>query len=83
MRMTVAVTPDGNLRIPEQARTPLGIEAGGELELEITEQGVTLFPVDRPTPEEALSIANGIADVRAGRIRQLSEEELIRMIEQG
>ena len=80
MNMIVAVTRDGTLTIPEQARVPLGIETGGELELEITELGIALYPVERLTPEETLSIAQGIADVRAGRLRQLSEEDLMRMI---
>jgi bifunctional DNA-binding transcriptional regulator/antitoxin component of YhaV-PrlF toxin-antitoxin module len=82
MKMIVAVSRDGNLTIPEQARVPLGVEAGGQLELEITERGIALYPVEPLTPEEALSIAQGIADVRAGRLRQLSEEDLLRMIEQ-
>ena len=82
MKMIVAVTRDGNLNIPEPARAPLGVETGGELELEITDLGVALYPVDRLAPEDTRSIAQGIDDVRAGRLRQLSEEELLQMIEQ-
>jgi hypothetical protein len=70
------------VNIPEQARLPLGVEAGGELELEITERGIALYPVDRLSTEDTISIAQGIEDVRVGRVRKLSEEELLKMIEQ-
>lgn len=82
MKMIVAVTRDGSLNIPEQARMSLGVEAGGELELEITERGIILQPVDRLTDEDRVSIAQGLADVRAGRVRQLSEEDLLQLIKQ-
>ncbi|GEM_PF-2376213 len=82
MKTLVTVTADGQLELPEPAREELGVLDGGSVELEIVNQTVLLRSVgdDVPTDEELARIRRGLADIEAGRVRDVTEEELLALI---
>ncbi len=80
MKTVVPVSPEGQITLPPAARAGLGQPRS--LELELTDGEVTLRPVDTLTPEEEAGVERSRADYAAGRYRQMSEEDLLQLIEQ-
>ncbi len=80
----IAVSADGQLHLPASAREELGIPEGGTVEIDVIDQAIVIRPVtdEMPTEDEIVRIKRGMADAAAGRVRQLTEEELLQLIEQ-
>lgn len=82
----ITISGNGHLTLPIESRRALGIEGEAELEVEVdTEQdAVVLRPIVALrredawayTPEHRRLLARAHADSRAGRIQQLTEDEL-------
>lgn len=79
--MTTVILADGKLELPGSVRTQLDLRDGATLELEVTGQGILLRPTDDLGEEEVIHIHRGIADIAAGRVRNVSEEELLALID--
>jgi bifunctional DNA-binding transcriptional regulator/antitoxin component of YhaV-PrlF toxin-antitoxin module len=58
----------GTLTLPAKLRRALNVEADGYLEAERVEGGVLLKPVPERDPVVEAAIAEGLQDVRAGRM---------------
>ena len=75
----------GRVTLPAEVRRRLGIRAGSQLEVKLEGNGIRLRPAtvipeeDRwaYTPEAIASLKRGLADLKAGRVYQLTEEELL------
>ena len=80
MKTIIPVSPEGQITLPLAARAELGQPRA--LELELINGEVTLRPVDTLTPEEEVHVRRADADFAAGRYRQMSEEDLLRLIGQ-
>jgi AbrB family looped-hinge helix DNA binding protein len=82
---TVTMSPNGRLTLPADVRRKLGLTGETEFDVEVSDRGsVTLRPVVvlprddawAYTAEHLANVANGLADIREGRVRQLSEDDL-------
>ncbi|TAK24847.1 MAG: AbrB/MazE/SpoVT family DNA-binding domain-containing protein [Chloroflexota bacterium] len=85
---TIAVvTKDGRVTLPEVALKQLGVEADTTFTLEVKNGAVVLRPDFEIPPEDAwayapghrASIGRARADLRAGRVHQMSEADLDRL----
>jgi AbrB family looped-hinge helix DNA binding protein len=82
---TITVSSDGRLTLPADSRRALGIEAEAELEVEVDGDAIILRPVIvlrredawAYTPEHRALLARAHEDSRTGRVRRLSEAELV------
>jgi antitoxin component of MazEF toxin-antitoxin module len=79
--MATVVLTDGKLELPRSVRQQLKLNDGDTLELEVSGDAIVLRPTDEPTPEEREHIRRGLADASAGRVRQVTEEELLALID--
>lgn len=82
MKAIIPVAESGQLTLPDAIREQLGLARGGEVELDLTDGLVVMRTVDRLSEEEKSRIRRGQDDVRAGRVRQMSEEEIEGLIDQ-
>jgi AbrB family looped-hinge helix DNA binding protein len=83
---TIIVSPSGRLTLPAEVRRSVGIEGETQMQVEVDEQGeaITLRPVlviPREdawayTPEHRELLRRAHADLREGRVRRMSEDEL-------
>ena len=65
----VKVRRAAQITLPEEARRKLGVTEGDYLEAEVVENGVLLKPAPQERePGIEAAIAEGLADVRAGRV---------------
>ena len=84
-RTLIAVNEQGRVTLPAEIRRRLGIRAGSQLEVKVEENAIRLRPAtvipeeDRwaYTPEAIASLKRGLADLKAGRVYSLTEEELL------
>ena len=84
-RTVVAMNAQGRVTLPASARRQLGLTEGARFEVAVEENSITLRPAYLVpaedawayTPESMASIRRALADVRAGRIYQLSAEDLL------
>jgi len=80
----VAMSRTGRLTLPAPARRKLGLKGEAYFEVEVTEEGILLRPVTAVpredvwlyTPENLARIEQGLEDVRAGRLIQMSPAQL-------
>ena len=79
--MTTIVLADGKVELPRSVRQQLDLQDGDAVEVECSGGAIVLRPVDDVSPEEAAHIRRGLADAAAGRVRQLSEEDLLALID--
>ena len=85
-RSIVAVNRQGRLTLPVGIRRRLGIGDGAQLEVRVNGSVVELRPTaiipaeDRwaYTPKALASLKRALADLKAGRVFQMTEEELLR-----
>jgi len=84
-RTLIAVNEQGRVTLPAEVRRRLGIRAGSQLEVKVEANGIRLRPAT-VIPEEDLwaytrqaiaSLKRGLADLKAGRVYQLTEAELL------
>jgi AbrB family looped-hinge helix DNA binding protein len=82
---TITMSPNGRLTLPAEVRQRLGLDGETEFDVEVTERGsVTLRPVVviprddawAYTAEHLADVARALADIREGRVRQLSDDDL-------
>ncbi len=84
MRTVVLVGKSGRVTLPAKARRELGLHEGSEMVFEVIDGVITMRPaVVLPredawayTREHRAALAQARADARAGRVVQLSEEQL-------
>jgi AbrB family looped-hinge helix DNA binding protein len=82
----VAVNRQGRLTLPADVRRHLGISEGSQLEVRVQHRSIELRPTavvpeeDRwaYTPEALASLKRALADIKAGYVFELSEQELLR-----
>jgi AbrB family looped-hinge helix DNA binding protein len=80
----VAMSKTGRLTLPAIVRHKLGLTGEAYFDVEVVEEGILLRPVTAVpredvwiyTPENLAMIAQGLEDVRAGRLIQMSPAEL-------
>ena len=85
-RSIVAVNKQGRLTLPVDVRRKLGIGEGTQLEVNVEDSSVRLRPAfvipaeDRwaYTPQALASLKRALADVKAGRIFEMTEAQLLR-----
>jgi len=85
-RTLVAVNDQGRLTLPAAVRRQLGIGGGTQLEVSVQDHEIklrpaTVIPVEDRwayTPEAIASLKHALADVKAGYVFQLTEDELLR-----
>jgi AbrB family looped-hinge helix DNA binding protein len=82
---TITMSPNGRLTLPAEVRRRLGLDGETDFDVEVTERGsVTLRPVVviprddawAYTAEHLAGVASALADLREGRVRQLSDDDL-------
>lgn len=89
MATIVEMSARGRLTRPVDARRRLGIEGEAQFQVEVQDGNVVLRPVVvlprddawAYTSEHRALLARAHADSRAGRVRQLSEDDLHRIAE--
>jgi bifunctional DNA-binding transcriptional regulator/antitoxin component of YhaV-PrlF toxin-antitoxin module len=78
----------GRLTVPEEVRRALGLTGATAFELDVDADGGVLVLRSATTrepdaiefkPEQLESIARGLRDSREGRVRRLSEEDLLKL----
>ena len=81
---TITMSPNGRLTLPRGTQR-LGLAGETEFDVEVTDRGsVTLRPVVviprddawAYTAEHLADVARALADIREGRVRQLSDDDL-------
>jgi bifunctional DNA-binding transcriptional regulator/antitoxin component of YhaV-PrlF toxin-antitoxin module len=91
MKTIVGINAAGRLTLPMEARRQLGIsDSAAQLQMEVSGGKVTLQPVVTVpqedawayTPEFRRQLEAALRDVREGRVRQLTEEELERIADE-
>jgi AbrB family looped-hinge helix DNA binding protein len=82
---TVTMSPNGRMTLPAEVRQRLGLTGETEFDVEVNDHGsVTLRPVVvlprddawAYTAEHLAEVAKALADVRQGRVREVSEADL-------
>ena len=90
MKTLVSMNPEGRLTLPAAARRRLGVEGGVQFEVEATEQAIILRPVGAQprddawasyTAEQRRLLQRAHRDSREGRVMQLDESDLERLVE--
>lgn len=91
MSRTISMSPNGRLTLPSEARRALGLDGATEFEVEVDAENDVL--VLRPalllrredawayTAEHRALLARAHADSREGRVRRMTEEDLIAIAE--
>src|SRR5688572_9535892 len=79
----------GSVTLPEAARAALNLGEEARLELEVIDGTIVLRPAAAPngdeeddwvyTPEQMERIRRGLADIEAGRMYRLGEEDLLEL----
>ena len=77
----------GRLTVPEGARRALGLSGAATFELDVDPDSSALVlrsaapPGDNVafTPEQLESLARGLKDSREGRVRRVTEDDLLRL----
>lgn len=85
-RNIVAVNKQGRLTLPVDVRRTLGIGEGTHLEVKVENGGVRLQPAyvvagegrRAYTPHALASLKRALADVKAGRIFEMTDAQLLR-----
>ena len=85
-RTLVAVNRQGRLTLPADVRRHLGIGEGSQLEVRVQDRSIELRPTaivpeeDRwaYTPAALAALKHALADIKAGYVFELSEEQLLR-----
>lgn len=85
-RTLVAVNRQGRLTLPAEVRRRFGIGEGSQLEIRVQDRSIELRPTtvvpeeDRwaHTPEALASLKHALADIKAGYVFELTEEQLLR-----
>lgn len=84
----IVMDESGRLTVPEDVRRSLGLTGVTAFELDIDVEGgviVLRFAATQEsdaidfTPEQLESVARGLRDSREGRVRRLSEEDLLKL----
>jgi AbrB family looped-hinge helix DNA binding protein len=82
---TITMSPNGRLTLPAEVRQRLGLDDETEVDVAMSERGsVTLRPVVAIPRDDAwayssehlANVARALADIREGRVRQLSDDDL-------
>ena len=82
---TITMSPNGRLTLPADVRQRLGLVGATEFDVEVNERGsVTLRPVVviprddawAYTAEHLAAVAKALADIREGRVRKVSDDDL-------
>jgi len=91
MARTISMSPNGRLTLPSDARRALGIdgETDFEVEVDVEKDELILRPVLALRREDAWAytaehrarLAQAHADAREGRVRRMSEEDLVAIAE--
>jgi len=84
----VSVNKQGRVTLPVKARRALGITADTQLEVAVKDGALELRPAfvipeeDRwaYTPESLASFRRALADVKAGRVFELTENQLLKIL---
>jgi len=84
-RTLIAVNEQGLLTLPAEIRRRLGIRTGSQLEVKVVDNAInlrraTVIPEEDRwayTPEALASLRRALADVRAGRVYEVTEEDLL------
>ncbi len=85
-RSTVALNAQGRLTLPADVRRKLGLGEGSQLVVAVDDGTITLRPARLVLGEDAWayqrehveSVRRALADVRAGRLYRLSEQQLLK-----
>jgi len=84
-RTLIAVNDQGRLTLPADIRRRLGIGTGSQLEIKVVDNSIslsraTVIPEEDRwayTPEALASLQRALADVKAGRVYEATEEDLL------
>src|SRR5579859_5020384 len=84
MSKAIVMSPAGRMTIPHAAREMLHAQEGAEFEWEVRDNTLVLRPVVRIpkedawaySPEHLAALERSLRDVREGRVRTMSEQEL-------
>ena len=84
-RSLIAVNEQGRLTLPAEIRRRLGIRAGSQLEVRVVDDAInlrraTVVPEEDRwayTPEALASLRRALADLKAGRVYEVTEEDLL------
>jgi bifunctional DNA-binding transcriptional regulator/antitoxin component of YhaV-PrlF toxin-antitoxin module len=85
--MIVSMRADGRLTVPASARRALGLDGEVQFEVEVNQDSLVLRPaVVLPredawayTPEHRRLLERAHQDSREGRVREMTEEELLQL----
>ena len=85
-RTLVAVNRQGRITLPALVRRRLGISEGSQLEVEVRDHAIELRPTAvipaedswAYTPEALASLKRALADIKAGYVFELTEDQLLR-----
>jgi bifunctional DNA-binding transcriptional regulator/antitoxin component of YhaV-PrlF toxin-antitoxin module len=83
--MLVSMSADGRLTVPASARRALGLEGEAQFEVEVEQDSLILRPAVvlaredawAYTPEHRRLLERAHRDSREGRVREMTEEELL------
>src|SRR2546428_14145761 len=84
-RTLIAVNQQGRVPLPAAIRRRLGIGTGSQLEVKVVDNSIslrraTVIPEEDRwayTPEALASLQRALADVKAGRVYEVTEEDLL------
>lgn len=87
MAKLVTMTPEGRVTIPAAARRELGVEGETQFEVGVERESIVLRPAVVMTREDAWAytpehrrlLAKAHRDSREGRVRRLTERQLVRL----
>jgi AbrB family looped-hinge helix DNA binding protein len=85
-RSLVAVNAQGRITLPADARRMLGLEDGSQLEVSVEGEEIRLRPARLVIAEDAWaytadslrSIKRSLEDIKAGRVYEMSKDEIAR-----
>jgi hypothetical protein len=74
---TITMSPNGRRTLQAEVRQRLGLEGETEFDVEVDERGsVPRDDVRAYTAEHLAAVARALSDIREGRVRQLSDDDL-------
>ena len=84
-RTVVAMNDQGRITLPAQIRRALGLHEGSQLEVKVADDVIELrrsavIPEEDRwayTPEALASLKRALADIKAGRVFQMTEAQLL------